>query len=92
MQVSSWNFWGLNDHGKKYFAHQMLTFLGGIDVLCLQEVKVTGLRCAQPYLLFFPEPSVFFLTIMMEKEGLLFWSLLNLLMQLFTRVFIPCSD
>ena len=88
MQVTSWNVWGLNSLGRKYVFHQILTFIGVIDVLCLREVKVVGFMLCTTLFVIWSKTMYFFLAIMMEKDGFLFWSLRNLLM----GVLIPCSD
>ena len=42
MNFLSWNVCELIDLPRKYFVHDTKYRLGNIDVLCLQEVKVSG--------------------------------------------------
>jgi len=40
MKVTSWNVWSLSDLDRKYTLCQVLTSIGEVDILRLQEVKI----------------------------------------------------
>ena len=92
MNILSWNVWRLTDLSRKYSICDTKYRLGNIDVLCLQEVKVSRFLLDLAYHVIWLDGVIFFLNMKLVEVELLLFSPLIFFLLLFLMVLTPCKE